>query len=99
MDASSVFFSATGISDVITANSRLQRYFEKLRNAGVTVGGKTGTAQVSSSSTDNAIFAAYADQNGKKLVSVCVIEHGSSGPYAGYTVSELMNSYYLGEAD
>lgn len=87
----------TGVKDVISENVTLSRYFRDLKNAGVTVGGKTGTAQVSSTASDNAIFAAYAEQNGRELVAVTVIEHGSSGSAAGYTVSELMEAYFLGE--
>ena len=88
-----------GITDVVTASGTLSRHFKDLKAAGVTIGGKTGTAQVSSGSSDNALFAAYAEQNGKKLVSVCVIEHGASGANAAYTVSELMEAYFLTEKE
>ncbi len=86
-----------GIIDVIENNATLTRYFRELKAAGVTVGGKTGTAQVSSEASDNAIFAAYGEYNGKRLVAVTVIEHGSSGSYAGYTVSRVMEEYFLSE--
>lgn len=89
----------SGITDVIEGSSTLSRYFKDLKNAGVMVGGKTGTAQVSSGSSDNAIFSAYAEYEGRSLVAVCVIEHGSSGSYAGYTVSKLMEEYFLLEAE
>ena len=88
-----------GITDVIDNNATLTRYFKDLKAAGVTVGGKTGTAQVSSESSDNAIFSAYGEYNGRKLVAVCVIEHGSSGSYAGYTVSRVMEKYFLSETE
>lgn len=88
-----------GITDVIDNNATLTRYFKELKAAGVTVGGKTGTAQVSSQSSDNAIFAAYGEYEGRELVAVCVIEHGSSGSYAGYTVSKLMEEYFLSDAE
>lgn len=86
-----------GILNVVSESATLSRYFADLTAAGVLIGGKTGTAQVSSASSDNAIFASYAEYHGEKLVSVCVIEHGSSGTYASYTVSELMEAYFLGE--
>lgn len=88
-----------GITDVIDNNATLTRYFKDLKAAGVMVGGKTGTAQVSSQSSDNAIFAAYGKYEGRELVAVCVIEHGSSGSYAGYTVSKLMEEYFLSDAE
>lgn len=87
----------SGIRDVVKENGILQKYFKTLTDAGVEVGGKTGTAQVSSGSSDNALFAAYGEYNGKKFVSVCLIEHGSSGSYAGYTVSRVMEQYFLSE--
>ena len=86
----------TGITDVVSESATLSRYFKTLKAAGVTVGGKTGTAQVSSTSSDNALFAAYSELDGQRLVAVCVIEHGASGANAGYTVSRLMEEYYLG---
>ena len=88
----------SGVLDVVEENGILSKYFKTLADAGVTVGGKTGTAQVSGNSSDNALFAAYGEYNGKKLVSVCLIEHGSSGSYAGYTVSKVMEQYFLSEA-
>ena len=89
----------TGITDVVSESATLSRYFKTLKAAGVTVGGKTGTAQVSSTSSDNALFAAYAEHEGQRLVAVCVIEHGASGASAGYTVSKLMEEYYLGAGE
>lgn len=60
----------------------------------LTVGGKTGTAQVKKTESDNAIFTAFAPFNDPEVVAACVIEHGSTGSDAGYTVRDTFSSYF-----
>lgn len=58
------------------------------------IGGKTGTAQVSSTSSDNAIFTAFAPFNDPEIVATCIIEHGANGTDAGYAVRDLFTKYF-----
>ncbi len=60
----------------------------------ITVGGKTGTAQVSEKKSDNAIFTAFAPFDDPQLVSTCVIEQGNTGSNAGVSVKLLFDKYF-----
>ncbi len=75
----------------VTENGSAARVFEGYP---IVIGGKTGTAQVSTTSSDNAIFTAFAPFDNPKIVSTCVIEHGASGTDAGFAVRDIFNAYF-----
>ncbi len=75
---------------VITEGSAVRIFV----NYPLAIGGKTGTAQVSSTSSDNAIFTAFAPFDDPEIVATCIIEHGASGTDAGYSVRDLFTSYF-----
>jgi len=60
----------------------------------ITIGGKTGTAQVSKTKSDNAIFTAFAPFDDPELVVTCVIEQGNTGSNAGVAVKGLFDYYF-----
>ncbi len=64
------------------------------RDFPITIGGKTGTAQVRSDRSDNAIFTAFAPFNSPEIVASCVIEQGAAGADAGYAVRDVFNCYF-----
>ncbi|MBR6807083.1 MAG: hypothetical protein IKM46_01755 [Clostridia bacterium] len=64
----------------------------------ITIGGKTGTAQVSKTKSDNAIFTAFAPFDDPELVVTCVIEQGNTGSNAGVAVKGHFD-YYFGVGD
>jgi len=66
----------------------------------ITIGGKTGTAQVSKVKSDNAIFTAFAPFDDPELVVTCVLEQGNTGANAGFSVKELFDYYFeVGKTD
>ncbi len=79
-----------GMRDVITEGSP-KRLFG---NYPLDIGGKTGTAQVSKTSSDNAIFTAFAPFDDPEIVATCIIEHGANGTDAGYAVRDLFTAYF-----
>ena len=60
----------------------------------ITIGGKTGTAQVSKNKSDNAIFTAFAPFDDPEIVVTCVIEQGNTGSNAGVAVKGLFDYYF-----
>ncbi|MBR4295356.1 MAG: hypothetical protein IKT56_00785 [Clostridia bacterium] len=60
----------------------------------IPMGGKTGTAQVSTTKSDNAIFTAFAPFDNPEIVATCIIEQGNSGTDAGFTVKDVFDSYF-----
>ncbi len=63
-------------------------------NYPIDIGGKTGTAQVSKTKSDNAIFTAFAPYDSPEIVSTCIIEQGSNGTDAGITVKAILDNYF-----
>lgn len=64
----------------------------------ITIGGKTGTAQVRDDKSENAVFTAFAPFSDPEVAAVCVIEQGSTGSDAGYAVRDVFNKYFGFEA-
>lgn len=60
----------------------------------ITIGGKTGTAQVSETASDNAIFTAFAPFDDPEIVATSIIEHGSSGTDAGFSIRDVFSFYF-----
>ncbi|MBR4932868.1 MAG: hypothetical protein IKZ03_00285, partial [Clostridia bacterium] len=60
----------------------------------ITIGGKTGTAQVSKTKSDNAIFTAFAPFDDPEIVATCVIEQGNTGSNAGFAVKRLFDYHF-----
>ncbi len=58
-------------------------------------GGKTGSAQVSSGSS-NAIYVGYAPYDNPQIAIAVVIEHGYSGGNASYVARDIFNEYFFG---
>lgn len=60
----------------------------------ITIGGKTGTAQVRDDSSNNAVFTAFAPFSAPEIAAACVIEQGASGADAGYAIRDVFNVYF-----
>lgn len=65
----------------------------------VSIGGKTGTAQVSKIKSDNAVFTAFAPFDNPEIVATCVIEQGNTGSNPGVTIRKLFDRYFGIEND
>ena len=67
--------------------------FSNLSKLGITVGGKTGTAQVTGKE-DYALFSGFALTDSSKIVVSCVIEEGQGGTKAAKTVAQALEKYF-----
>lgn len=83
----------SGMRNVITSSASLTNYFSTLD---VTVGGKTGTAEVAGK-YDYALFSGFAPLDDPEIVSVCVIEQGVNGGNAAIPISALFKEYFESE--
>jgi len=79
-----------GMRNVVTSSASLTNYFSVLD---VSVGGKTGTAQVAGK-YDYALFSGFAPLDAPEIVSVCVIEQGGNGGNAAIPISALFKEYF-----
>lgn len=63
----------------------------------IPVGGKTGTAQVSETKSDNGIMTAFAPFDEPEICVTCIIEQGSGGTEAGFAVRDVFDYYFADE--
>jgi len=60
----------------------------------INVAGKTGTAQISKTSSNNALFVSFAPYD-KPEIAVCVVlEHGFRGANAAYVARDIYDKYF-----
>ena len=75
----------------VAENGSATRIF---RGYGVSVGAKTGTAEVGDGGSPNAIFAGFAPLDNPELLVVSIIENGASGTSAGLCVRDVFDAWF-----
>ena len=75
----------------VAENGSATRVF---RGYGVSVGAKTGTAEVGDGESPNGIFAGFAPLNNPQLLAVSIIENGASGTSAGLCVRDVFDEWF-----
>ena len=76
-------------------SASLSSYFSDLP-ASVIVGGKTGTAQVRATESDNGVFTCVAPLDSPEITVTVLIERAGGGSAVAYTASRIL-SYYFAE--
>lgn len=79
-----------GMRRVVYNNDEIKWRFQ---NVPVTVGGKTGTAEIGGK-LDTALFSGFAPLDDPEIVVTCVIEEGLHGYYASSAVAKVMEEYF-----
>ena len=80
-----------GMRQMVESSAYVSRYMKDLP---VTVGGKTGTAELGGTAEENGLFVCAAPYNDPEIVIFSVIEHAGGGSYATITASEILKEYY-----
>ncbi|MCX7714708.1 MAG: penicillin-binding protein 2 [Clostridia bacterium] len=60
----------------------------------IAIGGKTGTAQIGSKVSNNALFVAFAPFDDPEIAVAVVIEHGFRGANSGYVAKDIFDEYF-----
>lgn len=60
----------------------------------IEIGGKTGTAQVGSKVSNNAVFMAFAPFENPEIAVAVVLEHGYKGSNAAYVARDIFDEYF-----
>jgi len=68
-------------------------------NYSISVGGKTGTAQISKNVSDNALFVAFAPFENPEIAVAVVIEHGVKGANAAYVAKDIFDEYFRNDIE
>ncbi|MPM19820.1 hypothetical protein SDC9_66246 [bioreactor metagenome] len=75
----------------VTQSGSVSGYF---KNLGIKVGAKTGSAQVSSASTSNAVFVCFAPYDDPEIAMAIVVEKGGSGSELGAVAADILSYYF-----
>ncbi len=81
-----------GVVDEGSASSIFENY-------PIPVGGKTGTAQVGSNVSNNALFVAFAPFDAPEIAVAVVLEHGVKGANAAYVAKDIFDEYFRNDTD
>lgn len=68
-------------------------------NYSISVGGKTGTAQVGNNVSDNALFVAFAPFEDPEIAVAVVIERGVKGSNAAYVAKDIFDEYFRNDIE
>lgn len=80
-----------GMRRMAESSSMVQNFMGDLP---VTIGGKTGTAELGGTKEENGLFVCAAPYNDPEIVVSSVIEHAGGGSYAVIAASYVLNEYY-----
>ena len=93
ISASSLATVGEGMRQMVATGSTVQSFLKDC-SIPVSVGGKSGTAQVSKTKSDNALFVATAPYVDPDIVVAVVLEQGAVGSYASYPALKVIEAYY-----
>ena len=82
----------SAMKDVVESGSAARLF----KGYDIQVGGKTGTAQVGSNKSANALFIGFAPYDTPKIAVTIVIEQGANGTDAAYTAKAMYDNYLKG---
>ena len=82
-----------GMHGVLSSSSDLRKAFGDFP-AEIGAGGKTGTAQTFSTTSNNAVFVSFAPLEEPEIVVACVLERGANGYNASWAAREVLNRYF-----
>ena len=84
-----------GMRLVAAEGGTTYRFFKDLP---VTVGAKTGSAQVSAESESNAVFVAFAPYDDPEIALCILVEKGGSGSELGAIAADIISFYFSSSA-
>ncbi|MFI3252992.1 MAG: penicillin-binding transpeptidase domain-containing protein [Eubacteriales bacterium] len=87
-----------GMENLITSGS-VSGDFQNLARLGISVGGKTGTAQLTGTATAsaNAVFVCYAPVENPEIALTLVVEKGGSGGKVASMAAEILEYYFTNQ--
>lgn len=91
LSADALYSVKLGMKNMVESSASVSRY---MRNIPVTVGGKTGTAQVGGGLRDNGLFVCAAPYDNPDITICSVIERAGGGSYAALAASRVLEAYY-----
>ena len=82
-----------GMYGVLSSSADLRKSFGDFP-AEIGAGGKTGSAQTFSTTSDNAVFVSFAPLEEPEIVVACILERGANGYNASWAAREVLDRYF-----
>ena len=82
-----------GMYGVLSSSADLRKSFGDFP-AEIGAGGKTGTAQTFSTTSNNAVFVSFAPLEEPEIVVACILERGANGYNASWAAREVLDRYF-----
>ena len=76
------------------SQSSISQYFKSLKEDGIQVAGKTGTAQENTSKPNHALFISFAPYNNPEICTTVVIPNGYTSANAAEVASNVYKYYF-----
>lgn len=83
-----------GMYEVINNTSVNYSNYKHFKDLNVIVAGKTGTAQVLKTDSNNALMTTYAPYDAPELIVTCLLERGNSGSNCGRAIAHVYAEYF-----
>ena len=80
-----------GMKQMVESSSYVSRL---MKDIPVTVGGKTGTAELGGSTQENGLFVCAAPYDSPRIVVSSVVEHAGGGSYASIAAAAVLEEYF-----
>lgn len=80
-----------GMKKMIESSSNVNRY---MKGIPVTVGGKTGTAQLGGGIVDNGLFVCAAPYNDPDITICTIVEKAGGGSYSARCAADILKAFY-----
>ncbi len=84
-----------GMKDVVEEGSAREIFADYP----IEIGGKTGTAQVGSKVSNNALFVAFAPYDNPEIAIAVALEHGVAGANAAYVARDIFDKYFSSDSE
>ena len=68
--------------------------YVRFKDFGISVGGKTGSAEVDNGKKVNAWFVGFAPFENPEIAIVVIVENGGHGNYTAEVVRDIMEEYF-----
>lgn len=83
-----------GMREVVESTATVHDAFTGLTNAGITVGAKTGSAQVSGQENANGLFVCFAPYDDPQIAVCVAVEKGGSGAATAVIAAKMLEEYF-----
>ena len=87
-----------GMAEVVEGTTSVRTAFAGLTEQGITVGAKTGSAQVGGQENANGLFVCFAPYDDPEIAICVAVEKGGSGAATAVIAADILEYYFSGQS-